>query len=553
MSSFAFCGGVTLESIFPIIQTRPSSVVLTTRLRPTTVCFHHPNPSGVGNPPEHQTHLINPVILNPSSFKLKKILKKKDEDQSDLVEEKGVGSQLGFKQMMSFCGLGYAVSGFRCFPWLAMNIHMAQNLNMHPSTLQLVQHSANLPMIAKPFYGVLSDALYICGAHRVPYVCIGVLLQILAWVPLALIPDAARTLTPLMALVLLSNLGASITEVAKDALVAEYGKKHKITGLQSYAFKASAAGGILGNLIGGFCLLKTQPRTMFILFSALLSVQFMTSVTTKEMSLGLRKSTDQPQVTRSVSESIKTQFSDFTVAIRDKRISRPLIWIAGSIATIPILSGSIFCYQTQCLHINPSYLGMSKVIGQLLLLSLTVLYDRFLKKISMRKLVGSLQSAYALALLLDLVLVKQVNIRFGIPNEIYVLCVSGLAETVAQFKILPFTVMLASLCPPGCEGSLTSFVASSLILSSILSGFLGVRLSSMIGITSGDYSSLPTGIVIQAVAALVPLLWINQVPALHSVAEIRRKRGLRKRTRRNRRVRYGLGSMCAAYRREKDP
>ncbi|KAL9679060.1 hypothetical protein QQ045_016914 [Rhodiola kirilowii] len=501
MISAAVYGGGILALMTHRPSRSPSSIFSRSKLRAPVCYHHHQNHSGVGEPPEHKTLIKDPVIL-----KLRKSVRKveEDEEEEEEEEEKEVGSQVWFKQMLSFCGLGYWVSGFRCFPWLALNIHMAQNLNMHPSTLQMVQNSGNLPMVAKPLYGVISDALYIGGAHRIPYVCIGVLLQILAWAPLGLIPDAGSSLTPLMSLVLLSNLGASITEVAKDALIAEYGKEHKITGLQSYAFMASAAGGILGNLIGGFCLLKTQPRTMFLVFSALLSLQFVCSVTTKEASLGLRKPTAGTRVASSVSES--------------------------SIAMIPILSGSIFCYQTQCLHINPSVLGMSKVIGQLLLLSLTVLYDRFLKNMSMRKLVSSLQFLYALALLLDLVLVKQINIKLGIPNELYVLCVSGLAETIAQLKTLPFTVLLANLCPPGCEGSLTSFMASALMLASILSGFLGVGLSSVIGITSGDYSNLPTGIVIQALAALVPLLWINQVPTLQPVAESGRKRGLSKRT-----------------------
>ncbi|KAM1305042.1 hypothetical protein ACFX14_022394 [Malus domestica] len=85
--------------------------------------------------------------------------------------------QLGRQQMLFLCGFGYWMQGFRCFPWLALNFHMAHNLQMHPSTLQLVQHSTNLPMAAKPLYGVLSDALYISGAHRVPYISIGGQLQ----------------------------------------------------------------------------------------------------------------------------------------------------------------------------------------------------------------------------------------------------------------------------------------------------------------------------------------------------------------------------------------
>lgn len=82
-------------------------------------------------------------------------------------------SQVGAVEMVGMCGFGYWVQGFRCFPWLALNFHMAHNLAMHPSVLQLVQNSGNLPMVAKPLYGILSDAFYINGAHRLPYISIG--------------------------------------------------------------------------------------------------------------------------------------------------------------------------------------------------------------------------------------------------------------------------------------------------------------------------------------------------------------------------------------------
>lgn len=61
-----------------------------------------------------------------------------------------------------------------------------------------------------------------------------VLLQGISWGSMALIPMASQAFPILMACVLFSNLGASITEVSKDALVAEYGQKNKINGLQSY-------------------------------------------------------------------------------------------------------------------------------------------------------------------------------------------------------------------------------------------------------------------------------------------------------------------------------
>lgn len=367
---------------------------------------------------------------------------------------------------------------------------------------------------------------------------------------MALIPVARDVLPILIASVLLSNLGASITEVVKDALVAEYGKKHKIGGLQSYAFMALAAGGILGNLIGGYFLQKMPPRTMFFIFSSLLSLQLAISFSTREDSLGIPQLSDRNLASNSISEDIRKQFSNLVMAISDKKISRPLTWIVGSIAMVPMLSGSIFCYQTQCLNLDSTVIGLSRVVGQLMLLSGTVLYNRYWKKIPMRKLIGMVQILYASALLLDLVLVKQINLKLGISNEVFALCFSGLAEILAQFKLLPFSVLLATLCPKGCEGSLTSFLASALCLSSIISGFLGVGLASLLGITSGDFSGLTTGIVIQFVAALLPLRWIHSVPMSQPVVD--KRRSMSRRARRNRRVgKVVLGSINA-YRRERE-
>ncbi|PWA51258.1 major facilitator superfamily protein [Artemisia annua] len=221
-------------------------------------------------------------MVDPVVFYLNKVKKKR------ASEKNSSSSSNGLRDLLNLCGFGYWVQGFRCFPWLALNFHMANNMNMNPSTLQLVQNFGNLPMVAKPLYGILSDALYIGGAHRLPYIAIGVLLQILSWGSMASIPVASEVLPILMACVLFSNLGAGITEVSKDALVAEYGQKNKINGLQSYAFMALAAGGVLGNCLGGFFLLKTrQPKFMFLIFASLLSLQLVLSLTTKEESLGL--------------------------------------------------------------------------------------------------------------------------------------------------------------------------------------------------------------------------------------------------------------------------
>ncbi len=75
--------------------------------------------------------------------------------------------------LMVVLGLGYWVQGFRIFPWWALNFYFKDNLRLDPATMQFLQNNVNLPMVAKPIYGIFSDAVYIGGAHRLPYICIG--------------------------------------------------------------------------------------------------------------------------------------------------------------------------------------------------------------------------------------------------------------------------------------------------------------------------------------------------------------------------------------------
>lgn len=88
-----------------------------------------------------------------------------------MVVENGSSSSKLIQKMV--LGVGFFVQGLRCFPWLAVNFFLKDTLNVEPSTLQILQNSANLPMVAKPLYGILSDAFYIWGQHRIPYVAVG--------------------------------------------------------------------------------------------------------------------------------------------------------------------------------------------------------------------------------------------------------------------------------------------------------------------------------------------------------------------------------------------
>ncbi|GLJ24980.1 hypothetical protein SUGI_0478260 [Cryptomeria japonica] len=356
--------------------------------------------------------------------------------------------------LLVLLAVGYCIQGFRGFPWLAMNFYLKDKLMVNPGTLQFLLNTVNLPMVAKPLYGIFSDAVYIGGAHRLPYIVLGGLLQAVSWGSIAFIPAAGSSIAIMAAFLILSNLGASIVEVATDALVAECGKKHKVDSsgeLQSFAWMALTAGSVLG-------------KNRLVLPNSITDVS-----TNNVIGLGWR--------------------------------------------------GTMFFYQTQYLKIDPSIFGLAKVVGQMGLMLGSIFYNRLLKKVPFRKLVCSVQILLSVCMLSDIILVKQLNIQLGIPNEIFIFGASAFVEAVAQFKVLPFTVHFAQLCPAGCEGSLMSLVMSTHCLASIMSGYLGIALVSFLGVSSENYSRLPLGILIQSMATLVPLVWISFIPDTKPASE----------------------------------
>ncbi|XVF42819.1 hypothetical protein PTKIN_Ptkin01aG0395800 [Pterospermum kingtungense] len=426
------------------------------------------------------------------------------EDENGRRPEKGKANRI-----RSLLGIGYWVQGFRCFPWMAVNFFLKDGVKVDPSTLQILQNSANLPMVGKPLYGVVSDAVYISGQHRVPYIAIGALLQAVSWLAIAIFSQSNISIFTLSLYLLLSNLGASIAEVANDAIVAEMGKSKKSQSassgeLQSFVWMASSVGGVLGNLLGGIAIDRFLPQSMFLFFGLLLVLQFFITILVPERSLNLPKSPSNV--------GIRKQLSELLAALRKPEIAYSITWFAASYAVIPVLAGTMFFYQTQFLKIDASVLGISKVFGQAVMLLWGVIYNRSLKSVRPRKLIEAIQVTMAIFMISDVLFVKGFYRQMGLPDSLYVVVFSGVLEVLYFFKILPFSILIAQLCPPGCEGSLMAFVMSAVALAFIVSGYLGVALASYVGVTGNDFSGFPLGLLIQAICTLLPLFWSSWIP-----------------------------------------
>ncbi|MBA0875652.1 hypothetical protein Goshw_004716 [Gossypium schwendimanii] len=406
-------------------------------------------------------------------------------------------------------GVGYWVQGFRCFPWMAVNFFLKDSVKVDSSTLQILQNSVNLPMVGKPIYGVVSDAVYISGQHRVPYIAIGAFLQAMSWLTIVILSQSNISIVTLSLYLLLSNLGASVAEVANDAIVAEMGKSENSQSassgeLQSFVWMASSVGGVLGNLFGGAAIDRFSPQSMFIFFGLLLVLQFLITISVPERSLNLPKTPSNV--------GIRKQLSELSAALQKPEIAYSIAWFAASYAIIPALTGTMFFYQTQYLKIDAAVLGISKVFGQVVTLLWGIIYNRSLKSVQPRKLIETIQATMAVFMISDVLFVKGIYRQMGVPDSIYIVVFSGVLEVLFFFKILPFSILIAQLCPRGCEGSLMAFVMSAVALAFIVSGYLGVALASYLGVTGNDFSGLPLGLLIQAVCTFLPLFSSSWIP-----------------------------------------
>lgn len=284
----------------------------------------------------------------------------------------------------------------------------------------------------------------------------------------------------------------------------------------------------MGNLSAGYAMKILSPQAMLGIFISLIGAQLVLALMVKEQSFGLahvKEDTDDNPESKKVegkkdiASSLREQISTLKELLQKPEMFKPLLWFLSSYAVIPGLGSSLFFYQTQHLGLGASVVGLAKVVGQVGLLLGSMLYNKSLKGVPIRKLFGTVQILLSVCMLSDILLVKRINLDFGIPDKWFVLGASAFVEAIGQFKILPFMVLLAQLCPPGSEGSLFAFFMSAQCLAGLTNGYLGVALASYLNISATDFTGLPLGIFIQSLFALLPVLWIGFIPGGRQVTK----------------------------------
>ncbi|KAH7544356.1 hypothetical protein JRO89_XS15G0154000 [Xanthoceras sorbifolium] len=450
------------------------------------------------------------------------------------------------------------------FLWLICLIYFTQIVIVLYSVMSMVLSDTARVLI-------LSDCIPIKGRKRIPYIKIATVLSLVPWLILGLNAQVRSSTWHLIIFLTAQNLGSAMADVVVDGMIAEAVRSERSSfagDLQSISWLAMAFGGICGSLLGGYALTNLKIHTIFLLFSVLPTIQLLSCGLVEENPVGskvshefshssssdmvngndkvfdedsfVEKTSNVSISRRKNSQKKKKKRSGFTskprtpekgdglilqwfqslkaatyslyCAFRQPVIFRPMAWFFLAHVTIPNLSTIMFYYQTEFLNLEPSFLGTARVVGWVGLMLGTYTYNRYLKKIKLRRILMWTQIGLSILSLLDIVLVSRMNVAFGISDKATVLYGSALSDAVNQFKLMPFLILSGQLCPPGIEGTLFALFMSINNFGSTVGSFVGAALASVLNISSGSFDNLLLGIAIQVICTFIPIAFLFLIP-----------------------------------------
>jgi folate/biopterin transporter len=408
----------------------------------------------------------------------------------------------------------YFVQGILGLSRLAVSFFLKDELLLSPVEVSALLGIVFLPWMIKPVFGFISDGLPIFGYRRRPYLILSGILGTVSWVSLATIVHSSWAATLAIAL---GSLSVAMSDVIVDSLVVERVRgesQAKAGSLQSLCWGASAIGGLITAYFSGLLLQYFTTRTVFgitALFPLIVSgVAWLIAESPV--------SKDTQDTNHSNSLSIKHQLGQLRQAITQKRIWLPTAFIFIWQAT-PNAESAFFYFSTNELHFEPEFLGRVNLVTSFASLAGVWIFQRFLKSIPFRVIFAWSTVLSSLLGMTMLLLVTHTNRLLGIDDHWFSLGDSLILSVMGKIAFMQVMVLAARLCPSGVEATLFALLMSIFNSAGTVSQALGALITYWLGITATNFESLWLLVLITNLSTLLPLPFINWLPAAEEEAE----------------------------------
>ncbi|MCW5312903.1 folate/biopterin family MFS transporter [Nostoc sp. KVJ3] len=413
----------------------------------------------------------------------------------------------------------YFVQGILGLSRLAVSFFLKDELLLSPVQVSTLLGIVFLPWMIKPVFGFISDGLPIFGYRRRPYLILSGMLGTASWVSLATIVNTSWAATLAIAL---SSLSVAMSDVIVDSLVVERARgesQTKAGSLQSLCWGASAIGGLITAYFSGLLLQYFTTRTVFgitALFPLIVS-----GVAWLIAESPISKDRDAEDGNHTNPLPIKHQLKQLRQAITQKTIWLPTAFVFIWQAT-PNAESAFFYFSTNELHFEPEFLGRVNLVTSFASLAGVWIFQRFLKSIPFRVIFAWSTVISSMLGMTMLLLVTHTNRLLGIDDHWFSLGDSLILTVMGKIAFMPVMVLAARLCPSGVEATLFALLMSIFNSAGTVSQALGALLTYWLGITATNFDSLWLLVVITNLSTLLPLPFINWLPAAEEQAETSR-------------------------------
>ncbi|KAF2550350.1 hypothetical protein F2Q68_00036755 [Brassica cretica] len=140
------------------------------------------------------------------------------------------------------------------------------------------------------------------------------------------------------------------------------------------------------------------------------------------------------------------------------------------------------------------------------------LYQLVLKDHAFRGICLWTQLLFALAGMLDLILVLRLNLKLGLPDYLFIVVDEVVSQMIGRLKWMPLLVLTSKLCPHGIEGTFFALLMSIDNAGFMTSSWLGGVLLHVLKVTRTEFGNLWLAVLIRNVMRVSPLFVLFLVP-----------------------------------------
>ena len=398
--------------------------------------------------------------------------------------------------------LVYFVQGVLGLSRLAVSFFLKDDLGLSPTQVSAMMGVTMLPWVIKPLFGFISDGVPILGYRRRPYLVLAGLSGTLAWISMATWVDSAWAATGAIAL---SSLAIALSDVIVDSLVVERARKEsqEVAGsLQSLCWGTSAVGGLLTAYFSGSLLELISVQAVFGITACFpLIVALVASLITESPV----SAQEQAQ------KVVLTQVQRLWQAVKQRSIWMPALFIFLWQAT-PSSGSAFFFFTTNDLGFQPEFLGRVQLVTNIAALLGIWVFQRFLKSVPVRVIIGWSVVISTLFGFTALILVTHANRALGISDQWFSLGDTLILTVMGEIAFMPILVVAARICPAGVEATLFALLMSVFNLASLVSQEGGALLTHLLGVTETNFDHLWQLVLITNLSSLLPLPFLGFLP-----------------------------------------